>query len=382
MLKSTVTFCTLLFVLFLPTAGIAEAPLAPSVSINQGLFFMSLAGEPVQLEPGTYQVTQGKTESHLMLVKDGGSVQILAERIEHEGELSSPIALIVPENDQEQRITLLLPNGGGFEAIGSFSGIQERGIQGNVRKTSGVSKALQTLRPASKSSGSTANPVKTTGLLPAAQKPSPQLQQLNQGGGSSPSLKPRAVGELLNIIRTLPGGREAIESAKKRGARISFLKPKNENSLLSWLNPFDVSPAFAQGQFAVGLTQHNSMVGPHHLSFDRVSLRKDSSVALYSNSNSRAYLWIQVPTTGWYIVAFEAESNYKVQALLKHNDPDKNWMTNEAAPPVQTWTYQQSQQAMARTYPALVELEAGFHEFRFSLAQGSVTFLAVSVQSL
>lgn len=383
MLKISVNLGVLVFALLLATETIAESPVAPSVSIEKGLFFMSSAGEPVKFEPGTYHVTEGKAGSYLLLAKDDESVQIQAKPMEHEGDLSSPVALIVPENNQEHRLTLLLPNGRGFEAIGSVGGVQGRGVRGNVQNGSGVSKALQTLRPAIKGSAPSADSGKTSGLLPAVQKPSSQLQQLNTGDTGSPSLKLRTVSELLNIISTLPGGRETIEGAKKKGARISLLEPKNENTLLSWLNPFDASPAYAQGQFSIGLTQQKSMVGPHHLSFDRVSIRKDSSVALYSDGNSKAYVWIQVPTTGWYILNFELASQYNnIQARLKHYDPDKNFWTNEAALPVQTWAYPSSQGPLTRSYPALVELEAGFHEFHFSLSQGWVTFLAVNVQSL
>lgn len=130
------------------------------------------------------------------------------------------------------------------------------------------------------------------------------------------------------------------------------------------------------------------MAGPHYLSFSSVEVRNDASIGFHSaanptsSSNSKGYIWVQIPSTGWYIINIEAESHYKNAAELKHFNPGSSWLTNEAKPPVQTWYFPQSQQPVVRSYPALVFLQGGNHEFLFRLKEGLLTFLEVTVKAM
>ena len=130
------------------------------------------------------------------------------------------------------------------------------------------------------------------------------------------------------------------------------------------------------------------MAGPHYLSFSSVEVRNDASIGFHSapnpasSSNSKGYIWVQIPAIGWYIIYVEAESTYKNAAELKHLDTYASWWTNEAKPPVQTWYFPQSQQAVVRSYPALVYLQGGSHEFQFRLKEGWVTFLEATVKAM
>ncbi|MEJ2230739.1 MAG: hypothetical protein P8X46_06120, partial [Nitrospirales bacterium] len=360
------------------------------ITLGQMLYFLSPEGKAVELVPGNYEVSQGESESSdiLLLKSPSGSFRVQAKVMEHEGEFTSPMALSMPETDDQQVVLLLLPNGTGLEAVGSKTLVQSRGITGGTSKPAGVRRALATVRPGMKPPSNQGSSDSSGAPLPASKTPSTELQQINQHG--KPSGKPRrpSSSQLLDMLRGFPGGKESIERAKAGGARISLLDEEQDETLLSWLNPFSVSAAFAQGAFSVSLSPGQPMAGPNYLSFSSVEVRNNASIGFHSaanpasSANSKGYIWVQIPSTGWYIINIEAESNYKNAAELKHFNPGSSWWTNEAKPPVQTWYFPQSQLPVVRSYPALVHLQGGNHEFLFRLKEGFLTFLEVTVKAM
>jgi len=67
-------------------------------------------------------------EALLRLVRsDGGVLQIKAMNIVHQEAVPSPVALVVAEQEDELHVVLLLPDGKGWDAVGSSSGVRSRG---------------------------------------------------------------------------------------------------------------------------------------------------------------------------------------------------------------------------------------------------------------
>jgi len=130
------------------------------------------------------------------------------------------------------------------------------------------------------------------------------------------------------------------------------------------------------------------MAAPPYLSFSNVEVCNNGSIGFHraanpaSSSNSKGYIGVKIPSTGWSIINSEAESNYRNVAELKHFNPGSSWWTNEAKPPVQTWYFPQLQQPVVRSYPSLGHVQGGNQEFLFRLKEGFLTFLEVTVKAM
>jgi hypothetical protein len=317
------------FVLFLAVEVFGN----PRVSLDQTLYFLGPGGGPVELTTGIYEVEVGPEDAQntVRFSGDHGQKTVLASPIEHEGEVGSTVALVVPDEKGNQSIIILMPDGKGLEAFGLITMVQSRGMTDGTSTSSGVRQALATVRPGMNPASNQGRFNSSGASLPASKTPSMELQQINQQG--KPSGRPRrpSSGQLLDILRGFPGGKESIERAKVSGARISFRDHDQDEPLLSWLNPFTVPSAFAQGEFSVTLSPRQPMVGPHYLSFSSVGVRNDASIGFYGTPNfkftSKGYIWVQVPITGWYIINIEAESMYKNTVELKHYDPDSSFFS-------------------------------------------------------
>ena len=232
-------------------------------------------------------------------------------------------------------------------------------------------------------------------MLRAVQQPSPELQQINQSGVETPSHRRRGVRELLDTIRSMPGGPALIDRARRGGARISQ-ETQPGGDFYSWLNWLNPPEAYAQNDpantFSVTLSPAQPKVGPHYLTFRNVHIQNNASVLLHTHSKnvvipkSLSWIWVQVPSTGWYIVNVEAKGGCQFNpATLRHRDPEnrgtgpfaglKMW----TVPPVQEWNNPHGQEA----HPALVQLEAGNHEFAFYAGDRCLlTFLETNVYAL
>ena len=394
---------TIMFTLgmFLTVAAMATAsstmPSTTMIALLQPIHFAGLDGKDLVAEPGTYEVV-AEPKSSLQFHSQERSVvlKVQAEAMDHDGELPSPRAVVLPGEEGEYHVILLLSDGTGFEAVGSLTGIQTRGRKPRRFVSSKMNRALHTSRPAKRAHASkkgTNQLSKPSGpkLLRAVQQPSPELQKINQQDSTPSSRRHPGVQDLLNTIRNMPGGPALIDQARRDGARISQ-GSKKQNKWLSWFTPLFPSEAFAQTDFSVTLTPTKPEVGPNYLSFQYVNIPKTSDVQLLTNSKnaviprSMARTWIQVPNTGWYIVNVEAigycQSN---PAMLRHLDPEKKGSGPFAGlkqwtdPPTQAWSNPPGQQS----YPTLVQLEAGRHEFVFYSGHLCfMTFLETSVYSL
>ena len=107
-----------------PTSGQGS----PIVEIDRETHFLTPAGEDVVVFPGAYMV-QVEKEGLRLIAEEGTSsesVVIEAASQTHDQKLTGPTAISISEKEDEQVIVLLMPDGKGWEAIGSHSGVISR----------------------------------------------------------------------------------------------------------------------------------------------------------------------------------------------------------------------------------------------------------------
>ncbi len=150
---------------------------------------------------------------------------------------------------------------------------------------------------------------------------------------------------LLQKLRNLPGGREMMEDAQRRGARIGMASDRNGFSL-AWLNPFNVAEAEAQGAFSVTVDPSNSWYSSspyavakfygakagYYGSTSTYETLFPTSWIINGNNVTKPYIsyLVNIPQEGWYIVNFEGYG--QGQATLKHYAGPGTFDT------VQTWS--------------------------------------------
>ena len=232
--------------------------------------------------------------------------------------------------------------------------------------------------------------LKTGKARPASPTPPAHVteeEQLKQQGPPPGQQRQRPTKKgLLDKVRNMPGGREIIEDAKRRGARIGMAPDGSDFSLAS-LNPFHVADAEAQGTFSLTLDSSNkwwsSNPNGYFLAYGAMAGSGNSMnnfITLYNHgpniigsqtTNAYGYVRVSIPSDGWYIVNFEAYGGGP--ASMKHLEAG-------GFPEVQSWDYTGSYGT--HSYPALVELAAGYHYFYFVIPSSYVKIYEVNVFNL
>ena len=112
-----------------------------AVTIEKAVHFVTPDGEDLVIEPGTYDVTA--RERALTLTQEENGIPILIQAQEPpvtEENLTFPVAMAIPVEEEGIYLALEIPNQPGLEAMGSYSGIQTRGA--------GILSARHALTPA------------------------------------------------------------------------------------------------------------------------------------------------------------------------------------------------------------------------------------------
>lgn len=215
----------------------------------------------------------------------------------------------------------------------------------------------------------------TNALPPPAATP-PELQMLGQiTSRSKAPPKPRpSIAELLNRLASLPGGKEAIQEAKRRGAQLSMQAPHSERSLLSSLSSlFGSREADAAQDFSVTFTPRepkNSL-----LSYIGIWLwasyvpQLDPGIQLGGGPTGWAMFQVDVPRDGMYLINIEAFS-MSAKARLE----------TAGTTLIGSWDFPGTMATLS--FPTLVELAAGHHNFVWKLERGLAEFQEVSISSL
>jgi len=103
---------------------------SPAVQLDKASHFTAPDGTDVLVPAGTYRVERS-AETQLRLLADPPqpAVEIQAAATTHEEAVASPLALAIAEEGQEDEVhlVLLLPDGQGLDAAGTFSGTRSRG---------------------------------------------------------------------------------------------------------------------------------------------------------------------------------------------------------------------------------------------------------------
>jgi hypothetical protein len=115
-------------------AAASESPTA--VTIEKSVHFNSPEGNDVLVEPGTYEVA-GKEEELQLVSKEGLTpIHIHAQPTPFPDDVDLHIAMAIPIPGEGIYLALVIPDHPGLEAMGSYSGIQTRGLSlRNLRKT-------------------------------------------------------------------------------------------------------------------------------------------------------------------------------------------------------------------------------------------------------
>lgn len=98
------------------------------VQIDRDTHFLTPDGEDVVVFPGAYLVQSEKNGLRLIAEEGTGSesVVIAASDQTHQQKLTGPTVLAISEKEDEQVVALLMPDGKGWEAMGSHSGVVSR----------------------------------------------------------------------------------------------------------------------------------------------------------------------------------------------------------------------------------------------------------------
>ncbi|MBU6434615.1 MAG: hypothetical protein KJS98_15005, partial [Nitrospirae bacterium] len=102
----------------------------PAVTFDRTIHFIAGEGSDVQLSAGRYGVERAGHERLRLLPSDNQPpIEIQAASIEHDESLPAPVSLAVIEEGQDDQVhlVLLLPDGQGLDATGTFSGTRSRG---------------------------------------------------------------------------------------------------------------------------------------------------------------------------------------------------------------------------------------------------------------
>ena len=230
--------------------------------------------------------------------------------------------------------------------------------------------------------------------LAAATTPPTDVGEAGEKAPSPMAEKGRAptAAELLQKLRDLPGGAARLEEAKRRGAPIS----SRSGAVKRWvalLWPFAVANAWAQAPTALGLTPaapavstpmvanitfYRSMVYPS-VNLAYVGLPADGAFAAAGAKPVGAVILVKIATPGWYVLNFTGYASIgTTNAELQHYQAGGAWT------PVTTWQLPLTAKADL-SFPALVELGAGTHYFRFgavSAPGGLLLFKRFDLMSL
>lgn len=117
-------------------AEVSEDPTA--ITLVRPVHFLAPDGSDVFVQPGIYRVESA--DPGLQLIPAEGNARLLgAEAGTHDEEVKAPLTVSLASEEEEFKdlhlVMLLLPGGQSLEAVGSYSGVRERGLPiKNIRK--------------------------------------------------------------------------------------------------------------------------------------------------------------------------------------------------------------------------------------------------------
>lgn len=109
-----------------------------TIYLEKPVHFLSPDGSDLLTQPGTYRVEAAETWIRLIPGERRDAILLEARQDTHEGSMDLSVALSLPGNAEEEAdlhyVVLLLPDGQSLQAIGTYSGIRQRGLFQNIAK--------------------------------------------------------------------------------------------------------------------------------------------------------------------------------------------------------------------------------------------------------
>jgi len=115
-------------------------PPTPTIALQAAVHFLTPAGEDLVVAPGTYEVDAAKEGLRLKPTggKEAEAVLVQAQALPHGESLTAPKVDVRPAGEDQYRVALLLPDGTGLEAVGSYSGVRTRGVESTYKTAYGT----------------------------------------------------------------------------------------------------------------------------------------------------------------------------------------------------------------------------------------------------
>ena len=126
--KLTAIFVVTGYLLWGVTESLALMSSSITVTFSQPAHFIGSDESDVVVQPGTYAVEGAEHTLRLTSEGDGATVSLTARPILFPEEVDSPVAMIIPLEQEEIYLAWVAPGGKGLEIVGSFNPVQKRGL--------------------------------------------------------------------------------------------------------------------------------------------------------------------------------------------------------------------------------------------------------------
>jgi hypothetical protein len=113
---------TMLMASSLPAIQLVKADSPITITLERSVHFFSADGSDVVVNPGTYFLEPAEEWLRLIPGERRDAFLLESERTEHQEDISEPVGLSVPSEQDEHVIAFLLPGGTSLEAVGSYEG--------------------------------------------------------------------------------------------------------------------------------------------------------------------------------------------------------------------------------------------------------------------
>lgn len=112
-----------------PMIGSTSAVSAATLTLEQSIHFFSAEGSDVVIEPGTYQVEAAEEWLRVISGKRRDALLLDTSSATHHEAIDHPLVRLIPGEEDQYSLVLLLPNGTTMEASGSVSGVRSRAVR-------------------------------------------------------------------------------------------------------------------------------------------------------------------------------------------------------------------------------------------------------------
>jgi hypothetical protein len=112
-------------------ATIQDKPTTDSITLDKPVHFLAPDGDDIVAASGTYRIEALEDRALRLIPSEGVSgtapLIVAAIALPHEQPIESRVALSVPNGEDEHHVVLLLPDGKGLDAGGTYSAVRPRG---------------------------------------------------------------------------------------------------------------------------------------------------------------------------------------------------------------------------------------------------------------